>query len=83
MCGIVGYVSKHKVDDGVLEHMVASLKHRGPDSKGFHRSGAYAGGMRRLSINGIETGDQPLYNRDRSVVVFYNGEIYNYLELRR
>jgi len=83
VCGIAGYITNRPVANEVLDQMVESLRHRGPDSKGIHRSGSYAGGMRRLSINGIETGDQPLYNKDSSVVVFYNGEIYNYQELKR
>ncbi len=83
MCGIAGYVANSLIPDGVLESMVESLRHRGPDSMGVYRNGTYAGGMRRLRINGIESGDQPLFNMDRSVVVLYNGEIYNYPHLRR
>ena len=83
MCGIAGYVSEYSIDEAVLEQMVDSLWHRGPDSMGTYRNGSYAAGMRRLSINGLETGDQPLFNHDRSIVVFYNGEIYNSPQLRR
>ncbi len=57
--------------------MVDQLYHRGPDASGFYRSKGYCAGMRRLSINDLVSGDQPLYNKDRSVVLLYNGEIYN------
>lgn len=63
--------------------MVAALRHRGPDSSGYYRDGDYQAGMCRLSINDLNGGDQPLFNADRSVVLLYNGEIYNYRELRR
>jgi len=63
--------------------MVSALTHRGPDSSGFYRCGDYAAGMRRLSINDLAHGDQPLYSADRDVVLLYNGEIYNYRELRQ
>lgn len=63
--------------------MVDALRHRGPDSAGFHRSDGYSAGARRLSINDLHGGDQPLYNEDRSVALVYNGEIYNSPRLRR
>lgn len=83
MCGIAGYKVERPVPRGVIEAMTGALRHRGPDSDGFYRNGPYCGGMRRLAINDLETGDQPLYNADRSVVLLYNGEIYNYPALRR
>lgn len=83
MCGIAGYRSHKEIPVPILEKMVEALRHRGPDAAGFYRSGPYQAGMRRLSINDLATGDQPLYNRDKSVVLFYNGEIYNYPHLRR
>ncbi|MDR7306053.1 asparagine synthase (glutamine-hydrolyzing) [Rhodoferax saidenbachensis] len=63
--------------------MVAAIKHRGPDGRTFLEHGDLAVGMCRLSINDLEGGTQPLYNKSGSVAVFYNGEIYNYRELRR
>ncbi len=63
--------------------MVGSLFHRGPDSEGYYNSDEYCAGMRRLSINDLKTGNQPLFNRDRTIVLFYNGEIYNSPQLRR
>lgn len=83
MCGIVGAFSKKEFDHKVLESMVLSIKHRGPDSQGYYTDGAYHVGMTRLSINDLETGDQPLYNADQSIVVLYNGEIYNYPQLKK
>lgn len=83
MCGIAGYISKRPHDPQVLLNMVNEQIHRGPDSAGFYRSGNYALGMRRLSINDLSHGDQPLYNEDRSIVMVYNGEIYNYPALRK
>ena len=56
--------------------------HRGPDSRGIHRSNGVALGIQRLRIIDLETGDQPIYNEDRSVAVVLNGEIYNFPELR-
>lgn len=63
--------------------MVAALVHRGPDSEGYYRDGDYQAGMRRLSIVDIAHGDQPLYGAGGRVALLYNGEIYNYPELRR
>ncbi len=82
MCGIAGYKVQFKVDELVLKQMLAALYHRGPDNEGVYKSGEYTAGMRRLSINDLEKGDQPLYNQDRSAVLFYNGEIYNSPDLR-
>jgi len=83
MCGIAGYKTWREIDASVLQEMVAVLYHRGPDSAGFlHRNGYHAG-MRRLSIVDLVTGDQPLYNEDQSVILIYNGEIYNYPQLKR
>src|SRR5258708_5879368 len=83
MCGIAGYKLRRPVAEPVLGEMVHALIHRGPDSDGYYRDGGYAAGMRRLAINDVAHGDQPLYSDDRQIVLFYNGEIYNYWELRR
>ena len=83
MCGIAGYISNRPLDKKILSDMVEILHHRGPDSSGYYRKSPYNAGMRRLCINDLETGDQPLYNSDKSVVLLYNGEIYNYPELKR
>lgn len=85
MCGIAGYkVSNSKAPEReLLGKMLSAIRHRGPDGEGFYFSGAYAGGMRRLSINDLEGGSQPLFNTDKSVALLYNGEIYNSPELRK
>src|SRR5271154_6604325 len=83
MCGIAGYKSARSFAPGTVEAMVAALRHRGPDSSGYFDDGDYHAGMCRLSIKDVSGVDQPLYNADRSVVLLYNGEIYNYWELRR
>jgi asparagine synthase (glutamine-hydrolysing) len=85
MCGFAGSIDmrrERKADEGVLVKMTDKLVHRGPDSAGYFIEGGLGLGFRRLSIIDLETGDQPLFNEDRSVVVMCNGEIYNYRELR-
>jgi asparagine synthase (glutamine-hydrolysing) len=83
MCGIAGKIDlRGPIDDALLARMCAVIEHRGPDSRGAHTEDGVAIGMQRLSIIDLKTGDQPIYNEDRSVVVVHNGEIYNYKELR-
>lgn len=85
MCGIAGvynYKNKETIQDSISS-MTNAIRHRGPDAEGIYIDEKVALGHRRLSI--IDTspdGNQPFYNIDRSVVVIFNGEIYNYLELR-
>ena len=82
MCGIAGIYSKGGPRSETVERMVARLTHRGPDSAGYWSNGPYRAGMRRLSIVDVAGGDQPLYDETGRIVVFYNGEIYNYPSLR-
>ncbi len=86
MCGITGWISlgKNTSPDkkAVLHSMCEQMKHRGPDSEGLWTEGKVALGMRRLSIIDLHTGEQPVYNEDRSVVVVMNGELYNFREVR-
>jgi len=86
MCGLVGIVQLEKAgrtpDRSVLHRMNESQFHRGPDEGGLFLQGAVGLGHRRLSIIDRADGQQPLFNEDRSVVVVYNGEIYNFKELR-
>jgi asparagine synthase (glutamine-hydrolysing) len=84
MCGIAGFLAPPGVraDRAVLERMVASLRHRGPDAVGYHVDGRVALGVARLRIVDLVTGDQPLANEDGSVQVVLNGEIYNFEALR-
>src|SRR5437016_1263731 len=83
MCGIAGKVSaRGTVDDALIEAMCAVIAHRGPDSRGAFLDHGVGLGVQRLRVIDLETGDQPIFNEDRSVVVVLNGEIYNYRELR-
>ncbi|HEX3280226.1 MAG TPA: asparagine synthase (glutamine-hydrolyzing), partial [Pyrinomonadaceae bacterium] len=70
------------VDRALLARMCAAIRHRGPDDDGFYFNGAVGLGMRRLSIIDVAGGAQPIHNRDKSAWIVFNGEIYNYLELR-
>ena len=86
MCGIAGFISaddKRPADRNIVMRMADTLTHRGPDSAGYFVDGHAALGFRRLSIIDIETGNQPIYNEDGSIVVICNGEIFNYRELGR
>ena len=87
MCGICGiyFVDKEKpVDEGMLTRMARSLKHRGPDDKGLHLDGNLGLGHQRLSIIDLSSlARQPMSNEDKSLWIVFNGEIYNYLELRQ
>ncbi|MFV1995840.1 MAG: asparagine synthase (glutamine-hydrolyzing), partial [Verrucomicrobiales bacterium] len=82
MCGIFGFTGKE--DEALLRRMSERTRHRGPDGEGYFTSDdrRFSMGMRRLSIIDIEGGAQPIYNEDRSLALCFNGEIYNYVELR-
>jgi asparagine synthase (glutamine-hydrolysing) len=83
MCGIAGYFSKNRVpDSALLKRMCDRLQHRGPDAFGYYQEGPIALGHRRLSIIDVSGGAQPLGNEDGSLQIMFNGEIYNYRELR-
>ena len=85
MCGICGVrFSKweRRAERQLIERMCEQIVHRGPDDQGIHLDGSVGLGMRRLSILDLETGSQPMFNADRSVCIVFNGEIYNFLELR-
>ncbi len=84
MCGITGIVdlrARRPIDQAVLHRMNESQHHRGPDEGGLHVAPGIGLGHRRLSIIDLATGQQPLFNEDGTVVVVYNGEIYNFQEL--
>ena len=85
MCGICGVFSFDRpvTDSTALEAMMDAIKHRGPDSQGVHVEGHVGLGVRRLSIIDLKTGDQPIHNEDSSVWIVFNGEIYNYKQLRK
>ena len=84
MCGICGILNSDNqaASREVLASMTACLTHRGPDSDGFHLDAGLGLGFRRLAIIDLATGDQPIFSEDRAVVTIFNGEIYNYRELR-
>ncbi|MCA1573268.1 MAG: asparagine synthetase B, partial [Acidobacteria bacterium] len=84
MCGIVGIVRNDTkpVDEVLLARMTAAIRHRGPDDDGFYVKASIGLGVRRLSIIDLKGGQQPIHNQDRTAWIVFNGEIYNYLELR-
>ena len=82
MCGIVGFVSKTKDKKKIIKDMADMILHRGPDSEGYYVDDNCALGFRRLSIIDLNGGEQPIYNEDKTKVIIFNGEIYNYKELR-
>ncbi len=83
MCGICGFTGDIIDRDAVLKNMTDVITHRGPDSEGFFSDDKINMGFRRLSIIDLDAGHQPIYNEDRSLVLTFNGEIYNYKDLRR
>lgn len=85
MCGIAGILHfdiERKADKTILNKMTDSISYRGPDGEGFYLQKNLGLGHRRLSIIDLSTGDQPMFNDDKSIVLVFNGEIYNYVELR-
>ena len=82
MCGIAGIVGNLKNKNEEVKKMALRIKHRGPDGEGFYVDDFVALAHRRLSIIDLEGGHQPMFNEDSSKVVVFNGEIYNYLELK-
>lgn len=87
MCGFIGFTGIIDRREDVIRRMADRIIHRGPDSDGYHISGENTNdsitlGFRRLSIIDLSDGSQPMYNEDGSVVIVYNGEVYNFMELR-
>ena len=83
MCGIAGYfLRENAASEPLVKKMCDVIRHRGPDDDGFHVEGGCAIGMRRLSIIDLNTGHQPIANEDGTVWIVFNGEIYEYKELR-
>ena len=85
MCGIAGFVGRsgEVVDAESVHRMCQTIVHRGPDDEGVYASGPVGLGMRRLSIIDLSGGKQPIHNEDESIWIVFNGEIYNFPELRR
>ena len=83
MCGIAGLITKNKEKDEIIRKMSERIKHRGPDGEGYFIDENVALAHRRLSIIDLSLGNQPMFNEDESIVVVFNGEIYNYLDLKK
>ncbi len=83
MCGICGFTGELEQRQDTIRKMTEVITHRGPDADGYFMDEYIAMGFRRLSIIDLETGDQPITNEDGNLVLTYNGEIYNYKELKQ
>ena len=82
MCGFVGFCDDSKNKKKIIRDMADIIKHRGPDSDGYYVDNNIALGFRRLSIVDLDKGSQPIFNEDKDKVIVFNGEIYNYKEIR-
>src|SRR5512133_3689491 len=85
MCGIAGVVSSETsdyIEESTIQRMCQAIVHRGPDDQGIFVKGGTGLGMTRLSIIDLSGGHQPIFNEDRSIWIVFNGEIYNFQELR-
>ena len=84
MCGICGHVDleRRPVEPGPVQAMLDAMVHRGPDAVGMYQAPGIAAGIRRLAVIDLQHGDQPISSEDGGVTVVFNGEIYNYRELR-
>jgi len=82
MCGFAGFTGYLEDGETVLTNMMNKIIHRGPDSAGQHIDGKAYLGFRRLSIIDLDNGSQPMYNETNDVVIVFNGEIYNHMDLR-
>jgi len=85
MCGICGHVDleRRPVEPGPVQAMLDAMVHRGPDAGGMYQAPGIAAGIRRLAVIDLQHGDQPISSEDGGVTVVFNGEIYNYREIRQ
>ncbi len=83
MCGIVGFINKENNKEEIIKKMMKRIEHRGPDGEGTFIDENIALGHKRLSIIDLSTGNQPMFNENERYVIIFNGEIYNYQELRK
>jgi asparagine synthase (glutamine-hydrolysing) len=86
MCGFAGILHFDRnriVNKTTLQKMTNVLSHRGPDGEGFYIDKNIGLGHKRLSIIDLSTGDQPMISKDKNIVIIYNGEVYNYIELKK
>jgi asparagine synthase (glutamine-hydrolysing) len=81
MCGICGIAGKR--EETQIRRMTGIMEHRGPDDEGFYIDDDISLGVKRLAIIDLKTGNQPIFNEKRDMVVILNGEIYNFKELRK
>ena len=84
MCGFVGYkiTEKRDSDGKIIKEMADTIVHRGPDDEGYYVDEGVALGFRRLSIIDLASGAQPMQNEDGTKVLVFNGEVYNFREIR-
>ena len=83
MCGIAGIIGNKEPDKDILKKLLFSISHRGPDHSGFFYDNKFIFGMNRLSIIDLESGNQPIQTENGRYVIIFNGEIYNYKELKK
>src|SRR5690242_18537048 len=83
MCGIAGYLAGSAVADDVLVRIARRIADRWPDEEGFHRAGGLGLGFRRLAVIDLALSHQPMTTADGALTVVFNGEIYNFRELRQ
>ncbi|NLK93683.1 MAG: asparagine synthase (glutamine-hydrolyzing) [Clostridiales bacterium] len=83
MCGICGIVGENNNKSNIINKMMEKIKHRGPDDEGKYFSDEIALGFRRLSIIDLEHGAQPMFNENKDIAIVFNGEIYNYKEIKK
>lgn len=82
MCGFSGYINSKEKDSKIIKKMSEKIIHRGPDDEGIYEDNFLHIAFRRLSIIDLNNGHQPIYNEDNSLLIMFNGEIYNYKELK-
>ena len=82
MCGIYGFISKNTTEQSLVQ-ATDTLNLRGPDSGGYYFKSPLGLGHRRLSIIDLSTGNQPMFSEDKNIILIFNGEIYNILELKK
>ena len=83
MCGFAGYAGEREYDTSVIRKMTDKIRHRGPDSQDAFVEGKVGLGFVRLSIIDLEGGSQPMFNEDKNLVLIFNGELYNFQDIRK